>query len=74
MVRKMVCNKIFVIQPVLDEAIKINNDKKLMIMILHLMEILKNSIGFSKAKYIIPITKFKYMVKYPGWWKIDKEV
>ena len=39
------CNKMFVIQPVLEEAIKINNVKKLMIMILHLMEILKNSIG-----------------------------
>ena len=73
MVRKMVCNKTFVIQPVLDEATKINNDKKLMIMILHLMEILKNSMGFSNAKYIIPITKFKYMVKYPGWWKMDKD-
>jgi len=55
-----------VIQPVLEDAISMKKDRKLIITKLEFLGSFKSLIGFKLFKYINPITKFKYIVKYPG--------
>ena len=60
------CTNILVIQPVLEDAINMKKDRKLIIIKLEFVGSFKSLTSFKLFKYINPITKFKYIVKYPG--------
>ena len=60
------CTNMLVIQPVLEDAISMKKERKLIITKLEFLGSFKSLIGFKLFKYINPITKFKYIVKYPG--------